>query len=74
MASPQPPNDPPPSGSGIGGGPSPAKAAAAEGSSQAGGQAQQLIDLFGVDMGTASMTLVLLLLGLIRASFDRCTC
>lgn len=42
---------------------------------QASGSAQQqVLDLFGVDLGTATFTLVLLLLGIMRASMTRCEC
>lgn len=70
----EPPNDPPPGGSGLGSQPSSKAAGSSGASSQAGNQAQPLMDLFGADTGTASMVLVLLLLNLIKASFTRCVC
>lgn len=63
-----PPNQGGASGSGSGG-PPPGK-----GNQQGGGARQQVVDLFGVDMGTAAFTLVLLMLGLLRASMTRCEC
>lgn len=71
MASPEPPNDPPP-GSGGNGGSHPSKDSA---SGSAAGQHQQLIDLFGLDAAPATMILVLILLEMIRQSFDlSCIC
>jgi hypothetical protein len=51
------------------GGPPPGK-----GQQQQGGPAQQVLDIFGTDMYTAGVTLLLLLLGLMHASMTRCTC
>jgi hypothetical protein len=45
-----------------------------KGGPQRNGQRQELIDIFGQDMYTAVMTLVLLLLGLMSASMTRCIC
>lgn len=60
-----PPNQ---GGSGSGGVP-PGK-----GGQQGQGPRQQVIDLFGTDMYTAGVTLLLLLLGLMHASMTRCVC
>lgn len=61
----------PPSGgaSGSGGGSPPGKNPA----QQQGGR-QAVLDLMGVDLGAAAFTLVLLLLGLMKASMTRCEC
>ncbi len=46
-----------------------------KGQQQDGQQSQQqVVDLLGVDLGTAAFTLVLLMLGLLRASMTRCEC
>lgn len=71
MASPQPPNDPP-SGSDGNGSSHPSKGSA---SGSAAAQQQQLIDLFGLDAAPATMILLLILLEMIRQSFDlSCIC
>jgi hypothetical protein len=62
----------PPGGGGAGGGPG--GAPPGKGQQQAGGPAQPVLDIFGTDMYTAGITLLLLLLGLMHASMTRCTC
>lgn len=41
---------------------------------QQAGQAQPVVELFGSDMYTAGVTLLLLLLGLMNAAMTRCEC
>ena len=62
----------PPGGSGSAGGSG--GAPPGKGEQQQQQQQQQVIDLFGSDLYTAGITLLLLLLGLMHASMTRCTC
>jgi hypothetical protein len=67
MSSPQPPQPPPGNGAPSGKGESSASASQQQAN-------QQILDIFGTDHGTAIMTLVLLLLGLVKAAMTRCVC